>query len=94
MIFFRCGVSVGDIKQMPNGLRYLRWGGDGEAVQPEKCLKVPQNPTRQVHAMLARSYLINKLIIKFIMTDEITPRKKPKKQSRFFSLFTTFSFVV
>ena len=20
-----------------NGLRYLRWGGDGEAVQPEKC---------------------------------------------------------
>ena len=60
----------------------------------EKCLKMPQNPTRQVHAMLARSYLINKLIIKFIMTDEITPRKKPKKQSRFFSLFTTFSFVV
>jgi hypothetical protein len=22
---------------LPNGLRYLRWGGDGEAVQPEKC---------------------------------------------------------
>jgi hypothetical protein len=22
--------------QTPNGLRYLRWGGDGEAVQPEK----------------------------------------------------------
>jgi hypothetical protein len=22
--------------QAPNGLRYLRWGGDGEAVQPEK----------------------------------------------------------
>jgi len=21
----------------PNGLRYLRWGGDGEAVQLEKC---------------------------------------------------------
>jgi len=21
---------------VPNGLRYLRWGGDGEAVQPEK----------------------------------------------------------
>jgi len=20
----------------PNGVRYLRWGGDGEAVQPEK----------------------------------------------------------
>ena len=24
-------------KQTPNGLRYLRWGGDGEAVQTEKC---------------------------------------------------------
>jgi hypothetical protein len=23
-------------KEAPNGLRYLRWGGDGEAVQPEK----------------------------------------------------------
>jgi hypothetical protein len=23
-------------RQQPNGLRYLRWGGDGEAVQPEK----------------------------------------------------------
>ena len=23
-------------KQTPNGLRYLRWGGDGEAVQLEK----------------------------------------------------------
>jgi hypothetical protein len=22
--------------QQANGLRYLRWGGDGEAVQPEK----------------------------------------------------------
>jgi hypothetical protein len=21
---------------LPNGMRYLRWGGDGEAVQPEK----------------------------------------------------------
>jgi hypothetical protein len=45
----------------PNGLRYLRWGGDGEAVQPEKgygvenCLRLPQNPQRQVHALLARS---------------------------------------
>jgi hypothetical protein len=24
-------------KGQANGLRYLRWGGDGEAVQPEKC---------------------------------------------------------
>ena len=45
-------------KQAPNGLRYLRWGGDGEAVQPEKvtgvgnCLKCAQNPQRQVHALL------------------------------------------
>ena len=23
-------------REAPNGLRYLRWGGDGEAVQPEK----------------------------------------------------------
>jgi hypothetical protein len=23
-------------KEGANGLRYLRWGGDGEAVQPEK----------------------------------------------------------
>jgi hypothetical protein len=22
---------------LPNGLRYLRWGGDGEAVQLGKC---------------------------------------------------------
>jgi len=39
-------------------LRYLRWGGDGEAVQPEKGrgvgkgLKTAQNPQRQVHALL------------------------------------------
>jgi hypothetical protein len=24
------------LTDLPNGLRYLRWGGDGEAVQPEK----------------------------------------------------------
>ena len=42
----------------PNGLRYLRWGGDGEAVQPEKgsgvenCLGCAQTPQRQVHALL------------------------------------------
>ena len=42
----------------PNGLRYLRWGGDGEAVQLEKCwgvencLGFAQNPQRQVHALL------------------------------------------
>ena len=45
-------------EKQPNGLRYLRCGGDGEAVQPEKsygvgnCLKTAQNPQRQVHALL------------------------------------------
>lgn len=40
------------------GLRYLRWSGDGEAVQAEKrkdvenCWKTVQNPQRQVHAVL------------------------------------------
>ena len=43
---------------LANGMRYLRWGGDGEAVQPEKssgvenCLGCAQNPQRQVHALL------------------------------------------
>ena len=52
------------IEEPPNGLRhrprrgYLRWGGDGEAVQLEKrkgienCLEFTQNPQRQVHALL------------------------------------------
>jgi len=37
------------------GLLYLRWGGDGEAVQTEKCSGVGKcskngtNPQRQVH---------------------------------------------
>ena len=49
-------------KGRANGLRYLRWGGDGEAVQPEKCsgvencLGCAQNPQRQVHALLARVF--------------------------------------
>jgi hypothetical protein len=35
-----------------------RWGGDGEAVQLGKyqgvgnCLRLPQNPQRQMHALL------------------------------------------
>jgi len=46
------------IKERHNGVRYLRWGGDGEAVQPEKSSgvgkgsKTAQNPQRQVHALL------------------------------------------
>ena len=48
----------------PNGLRYLRWGGDGEAVQPEKCsgvencLGCAQNPQRQVHALLGAFFTL------------------------------------
>jgi hypothetical protein len=40
--------------QAPNGLRYLRWAGDGEAVQPEKgqgaenCLDVRTPPKAAV----------------------------------------------
>ncbi len=51
-------------RKAPNGSRYLRWGGDGEAVQPEKCsgvekcLRCAQNPQRQVHALLARFLLL------------------------------------
>jgi hypothetical protein len=29
-------ISLFQLLVTPNGLRYLRWGGDGEAVQPEK----------------------------------------------------------
>ncbi len=39
-------------RQAANGLRYPRWGGDGEAVQPEKCLRFAQTPQRRVHALL------------------------------------------
>ena len=57
-----------------NGMRYLRWGGDGEAVQPEKgsgvenCLGLPQNPQRQVHALLGtlgerKTYLLPKVVL-------------------------------
>ncbi|HEY4759064.1 MAG TPA: hypothetical protein VIH42_00645, partial [Thermoguttaceae bacterium] len=48
---------------LPNGLRYLRVGGawirfeSRKNPKPEKCSKMPQNPTRQVHALLARSCL-------------------------------------
>jgi len=46
----------------PNGLRCLRVGerglflGAGKNSKREKCLKMPQNPTRQVHALLAGVY--------------------------------------
>ncbi len=53
---------------LPNGLRYLRWGGDGEAVQPEKGLGVgnylgcAQNPQRQGHALLGAFCMKNLLL--------------------------------
>ncbi len=53
-------IGVFFVVMKPTDLRYLRWGGDGKAVQPEKgrgvenCLRLPQNPQRQVHALLAR----------------------------------------
>jgi hypothetical protein len=35
IIYFPYLVLVLIYREAPNGLRYLRWGGDGEAVQPE-----------------------------------------------------------
>jgi hypothetical protein len=52
--------------QLPNGLRYLRWGGDGEAVQPEKGsgvgkgLKTAQNPQRQVHPRMMAGHHVSR----------------------------------
>ncbi len=63
------------LRETPNGLRYLRWGRDGEAVQPEKwkgvenCLRLPQNPQRQVHALLARAPQY-----KYIMAAEVSQK--------------------
>ena len=54
-------------KERANGLRYLRVGGRGfclgagKSPKPEKCLKMPQNPTRQVHALLATVF-VNRLL--------------------------------
>ena len=54
------------LNEVPNGLRYLRWGGDGEAVQPEKCqgaescLRCAQNPERQVHAVLGGALVLTR----------------------------------
>jgi len=44
--------------QAPNGLRYLRWGGDGgtpsteKKAEAEKTLENAQTPQRRVHALL------------------------------------------
>ena len=62
-----------------NGLRYLRWGGDGEAVQPEKCsgvencLGCAQTPQRQVHALLGCGLLFR--------IQEFTKRHLPEIKS-------------
>lgn len=50
-----------------NGLRYLRWGGDGEAVQPEEglgvgdCLGLLQTPQRQVSTLLGGVWVMRLL---------------------------------
>jgi hypothetical protein len=62
-----------------NGLRYLRVGGRGFALgagknpKPEKCSKMPQNPTRQVHALLGSFYVRNALcfFLWFVITATI-----------------------
>jgi len=52
----------------PNGLRYLRVGGCGQNSESRillgrrKCSKMPQNPTRQVHAVFGGFILYNKII--------------------------------
>ncbi|MBV6504779.1 MAG: hypothetical protein ILNGONEN_00332 [Syntrophorhabdaceae bacterium] len=46
-----------------NGVRYLRVGGRGQNFESRillgrgKCSKMPQNPTRQVHALLGGGYI-------------------------------------
>jgi hypothetical protein len=32
---FYSSIDITHRNELPNGMRYLRWGGDGEAVQPE-----------------------------------------------------------
>ena len=51
-----------EVRNRADGLRYLRWGVDGEAVRPKMirrgdCLGCVQHPQRQVHALLARGRL-------------------------------------
>jgi hypothetical protein len=40
------------------GVRCLLTGGRGFGLGVEKCLKMAQNPQRQVHALLAAFFLI------------------------------------
>jgi len=52
-------------KQTPNGLRYLRWGigairfGCKKNSTAGKMLGMPQNPQRQVHALLGGGFCWN-----------------------------------
>jgi len=67
----------------PNGLRYLRVGGRGQNSKSRilfrrgKCPKMPQNPTRQVHALLGMVELEDSLI-------------ETRDHSPFFFVFTNF----
>ena len=68
-------------------MRYLRWGGDGEAVRPEKgqgvenCLRLPQNPQRQVHALLGAVEL----------EDSLTETRLLRQAEKYY--FTYFGFM-
>ena len=62
----------------PNGLRYLRWGigairfGVEKNSTAEKMLGMPQNPQRQVHALLGNLPAYQNLCPK-----KITPPTRP-----------------
>jgi len=63
---------------LANGLRYPRWGGRRNAVRLGKCrgvekgLKMPPNPQRRVHALLA-GVLVDTLLLKDKFLQGIIP---------------------
>jgi len=52
-------VMIFDVDERANGLRYLRVGGRGQGLGAGKTrsLKMPQNPHRPLHAVLARFWI-------------------------------------
>ena len=82
----------------PNGLRYLRVGGtrknskSRKSPKPEKCSKMAQNPTRQVHALLGCLPVYQDLCPKKYTRQKTHSNYcRPDfngKSSRYFSLFT------
>jgi hypothetical protein len=55
-------------KETPNGLRYPRVGGRGQGLgagktrSQKKSLKIAQNPTRRVHALLGGGFFERQII--------------------------------